>query len=153
MESLYQTIKEILDSGRVGVPVFVRCMVQIAPENGRIGEMLARISAMASSWLGSAPLKVYAQSKDGMRQLVVTIQYMDGKTAIISVNSANGVAIGFDLMLLGNKGCIYHDAEALAPGFDISAVPVPIPEWLFDAIGQSLQSGKPVVIKEVSYFE
>ncbi len=153
MESLYHTIKEILDTGRIGVPVFARCTVQIAPENGRASETLAKMLAMVCSWLESSPFEVYAQSKGKATQITVTIQYVDGKTSIVSVNAAPDAATSVDLILLGNKGGIYHDTEALPPGFDITADPLPIPEWLIDAVEHSLRSGEPAIIEEAVRFE
>ena len=153
MKSLYQTVKEILDSGRIGVPVFMRCVVQVSPESEHMVSVLAKMLAMACSWLEASPLEVYAQSKDGSGQISVTVQYVDGKTSIVSVKVTPGATLSVDLMLLGNKGALYHDADALAPGFDITAVPVPVPDWLMDAVGHSLNSGEPMVIEEVLEFE
>ena len=151
MHSLYQTIKEILDAGRVGVPVFVRCTVQLASGSERAGNILARILTMASSWLEASPLEVYAQNSNGSGQITVTIKYTGGQTSIVSVNAAAATRI--NLMLLGNKGALYHDGEALAPGFDITAEPIPVPEWLLDALERSLRAGEPASIEEVTDLE
>lgn len=158
MQSLYQTVKEILDTGRVGVPVFVRCVVQVAPETEHVGNVLARMLTMVCSWLEASPLRVYAQSRDdpmgrGSRQITVTIHYVGGQTSIVSVNAALGAATRVDLTVLGNKGALYHDGEALPPGFDVTAEPLPVPEWLVDAVERSLCAGKPAVIEEVTDFE
>lgn len=148
MQCLYETVKEILNTGRVGVPVFMRCVAQIAPESGHIGYVLVRMLTMACSWLEASPLKVYAQSRNNSRQITVTTQYAGGQTSIVSVDAVPSVSTRVDLMLLGNKGALYHDGEALSPGFDITAEPLPVPEWLTDAVERSLRSGKPAVIKE-----
>jgi hypothetical protein len=153
MQSLYQTVKEILDTGHVGVPVFARCVVQVAPETEHAGNVLARMLAMVCSWLEASPLRVYAQSKDDSRQITVTIHYVGGQTSIVSANAAPGAPIRVDLMLLGNKGALYQDGEALPPGFDITAEPLPVPEWLMDAVERSLRAGKPTVVGEVMDFD
>jgi hypothetical protein len=152
MHSLYRTVDEIIDTGRLGVPVFVRCIVQVAPGSEYVGNILARVLTMASSWLRSSPVEVYAQSHDRMRQITVTIKYTDGQTSIVSV-SASGLANRVDLMLLGNKGALYHDGDALSPGFDINAEPIPVPDWLLDALERSLHDGEPAAIEEVTDFE
>jgi hypothetical protein len=149
MQSLYHTVKEILNTGRVGTPVFVRCVAQIASGSEHVGNVLARILTMACSWLEASPLRVYAQSGGNSAQITVTIQYVGGQTSIVSVNAASGVAPFVDLMLLGSKGALYHDGEALAPGFDVTAEPLPIPKWLTDAVERSLRAGKPTIIEEV----
>ena len=152
MHSLYRTINEILDTGRLGVPVFVRCIIQVAPGSEHMGNVLARVLTMASSWLKSSPLEVYAQSNDRLRQITVTIKYTDGQTSIVSV-SASGAAHRIDLMLLGNKGALYHDGDALSPGFDMTAEPLPVPDWLLDALERSLNDGEPAAIEEVMELE
>ncbi len=58
MQFLYQTIKEIVDTGKVGVPVFVRCIVQIMPKNEYLLDTLARILIMTGNWLEALPIKV-----------------------------------------------------------------------------------------------
>jgi hypothetical protein len=103
---------------------------------------------MASSWLEASPLEVYAQNNNGSGQVTVTIKYTGGQTSIVSVNTAAATRI--NLMLLGNKGALYHDGEALSPGFDITAEPVPVPEWLLDALERSLRAGEPASIEEVT---
>lgn len=153
MQSLYQTVKEILDTGRVGAPVFVRCSAQIASEDEYAEDVLVRILTMTCSWMQAPPLRVYAQVGSSPRQFTVTIQYAGGQTSIVSVSSSPGIANRVDLMLLGNKGALYHDADALPPGFDITAEPLPVPGWLVDAVSRSLRAGKPALIQEVSDFE
>jgi hypothetical protein len=152
MHSLYQTVNEIIDTGRLGVPVFVRCIIQVASGSEQVGNILARMLTMASSWLKSSPLEVYAQSNDRLRQITVTIKYTDGQTSIVSV-SASGAAHRIDLMLLGNKGGLYHNGDALSPGFDINAEPIPVPDWLLDALERSLHAGEPAAIEEVMDLE
>ena len=149
MRFLYETVKEILDTGRVGVPVFLRCSAQIESGGKYMEDVLVRILAMTCSWMEAVPLRVYAQSGSRSRQLTVTVHYVGGQTGIVSVNAAPGVRDSVDLMLLGNKGAIYHDAESLPPGFDITTEPLPVPEWLVDAVDKSLLTGKPALIEEV----
>lgn len=153
MQSLYETVKEILDTGRLGTPVFVRCVAQIAPEDEHAGNVLARILTMACSWLEASPLKVYAQRGINSRQITVTVQYIAGQTATVIVNAPPGATTRVDLMLLGNKGALYHDGDVLPPGFDISAEPLPVPKWLVGAIDRSLRAGKPAMVEEVTDFE
>ena len=130
MQIIYETVKEIVDSGRVGIPVFMRCTAQVAPETEPLEDVLVRMLAMSAA-----------------------VEYAGGQTSIVSVNTAPGVAPRLDFMLLGNKGALCHDAEALHPEFDIAVEPTPIPEWLVDAVGRSLRTGKPAVIEEEADFE
>jgi len=148
MQFFYQTVKEILDTGRVGVPVFVRCVVQIAPRNEHIIDTLARILTLTGSWLEAVPMRVYVQHHNSM-QITASIQYTGGQTAIVSVNVASDVPPCVDLMMLGNKGAIYHDGTTVPIDFDVAFEPLPVPEWLLCALKRSLHIGKPTIIEEV----
>lgn len=152
MRFLYQTIKEILETGRVGTPVFVRCVVQILPISDDIVDTVARILMIAGSWFEAAPIRVYAQTQDFM-QITASVQYTGGQNAIISVNIANDLPPRVDLMMLGNKGALYHDGESLPEGFDITFDSTPIPEWLIEALERSLENGRPANIEEVLDFD
>ena len=61
MQLLYKTVKSVLDSGRVGSPVFVRCVAQIASDREHLTDALAEMLAIAGLWLGASPQKVYVQ--------------------------------------------------------------------------------------------
>ena len=149
MESLYQTVKEIVQNRRVGAPVFVRCVVQISSlESEHIGDVLATVLTMAGSWLEAVPLQIYAQIGAGARHISTTVRYAGGQSAIVSVYALADLT-SIDLMVLGNKGALYHDAGAIAPEFDITAEPLPIPEWLMKAVNRSLAEGEPTLIEEV----
>jgi len=152
MRFLYETVKEILDTGRIGVPVFLRCSAQIESGNGHVEDVLMRILAMTCSWMDTVPLRLYAQNGNKSNQLTVTVHYIGGQTGIVSVNAAPGAKDSLDLMLLGNKGALYHDSESLPPGFDITTEPLEVPEWLVDAVTESYRSGEPTLIKEVAGF-
>lgn len=86
-------------------------------------------------------------------QITASVQYTDGKNAIISVNSAPNVAQRIDLMMLGNKGALYHDGTSIPPGFEFDLEPIIIPEWLINALRKSINTGRPQIIREVENFE
>ena len=153
MQFLYQTVKEILSTGRIGTPVFVRCVVQIGAGDGHLIDPLARMLMITGLWLEATPFRIYAQSRYGLMQITASVQYTGGQTAIVSVSAAPGVSPRVDLMVLGNKGALYQDGTSLPPGFDMAFEPVAIPEWLIDALERSLLAGKPTIIEEVTDFE
>ncbi len=153
MRFLYETVKEILKSGRVGTPVFLRCSAQIESGDDYVEDVLVRILAMSCSWMEAVPLRVYAQNGKKSKQLTVTVHYVGGQTGIVSVNAAPDVEDSLYLMLLGNKGALYHDAGSLPPGFDITSESLPVPEWLTEAVMKSYETGKPTLIEEVVGFE
>ncbi len=153
MQFLYQTIKEIINTGKVGVPVFVRCVVQILPKSEYLIDTLARILMMTGNWMEALPIKVYVQFRESKMQITASVQYTGGQNAIISVNTAPNVSPRIDLMMLGNKGALYHDGASIPPGFEFNFDPITIPEWLINALRKSINSGKPEIIREVESFE
>jgi len=166
MQLLYQTVKHALDAGRVGSPVFVRYVAQIASGREELRGVLAEALAMANSWLGASPQRVYVQGCGDAGQLTATVQYSGGQTALLSVGVAPPVyaealrtAPQIDLMLLGNKGALYHDSTSLslfalaAAGSVAPAEPLPISNPLMTAVEESLRTGKPTIVEEVSESE
>ncbi len=162
MQFLYQTVKEILDTGRVGVPVFVRCVVQLPPDSGYMINTLARMLMLVGSWLKAMPSRIYAQSRYGSTQVTASVQYTGGQTAIVSVTSARGsssrhcvenTSPRVDLILLGNKGALYHDGTAIPTEPDITFESLPVPRWLISALEHSLQAGRPAIVQEAMNLE
>jgi len=151
MQFLYKTVKSVLDSGRVGSPVFVRCVAQIASDREHLTDALAEVLAIAGLWLGASPQRVYAQGGKDAGQITATVHYLTGQTALVNVGTvkANGTP-RVDLMLLGNKGAIYHDS-LLLPSFAMPAGAVShaeiISKSLMDAVERSLQTGKSAIIE------
>ena len=143
MRSLYETTTRIIENGRVGVPVFARFSVQISHEDGHVEDVLARILTMTCSWMNAKPIMVYALSKDDSKHLTALVHYEDGQTAIVSVNTVPRHEHRVYLMILGNKGALYHDMEALPPGFEITAKPLPIQGRLMHALNSSISTGRP----------
>lgn len=150
MQSLYETVKEIVETGRIGIPVFVRCLVEVLPGRESAGNILGKVLAMTCSWLEAFPQEVYARTGKKDSHISVTTRHTGGQTSIVSISMVQDGATRVDLMLLGNKGAIYQDGDALPPGFDIAAEPLPVPEWLMKAVDKSLREGKPAAIKEAN---
>jgi len=115
MQFIHQTVKKELDAGRVGCPVFVRCIAQVAKDSEHLTDVLKEALATAGSWLGASPLRVYAQGSKDVGQITATVLYESGQTALVSVGLAKpDGAPRIDLMLLGNKGALYHDGMSLS---------------------------------------
>lgn len=152
MKCLYQTIKEIIDTGRVGEPVFVRYMVQISPGDEFTYECLvntlAKMIVMTGSWMNASPRRIYAQN--GNLQLTVSAQFSRGQTAILCVN-AGSICTKVDLTMLGNKGALYHDGICIPPDLDSTLELFTIPDWLINVLKRSLDSGRPEVVQEEEY--
>ena len=143
MQALYETVKSIIDSGRIGVPVFARFLVKIPTDIEKPDKILAKIINMECLWLDSSPDKIYAQYGSNQGHINAILQYKDGKTAIAGVAIIPNTNVTFDLMLLGNKGGIYHDSEVFSIGDEATSVP----ENFYLTIKRSLETGKPEEVK------
>lgn len=147
MRSLYEATRRILENGRVGVPVFTRFSVQISSEDGQVEDVLARMLTITCLWMEAEPMRAYALGRDNSKHLTAFIHYEDGQTAIVSVNTVPEPEQRVYLMILGNKGALYHDMDVLPPGFEIAAEPLPIQEKLMHALNRSACTGKPEYIE------
>jgi hypothetical protein len=97
---------------------------------------------------------VYAQGGKDSGQITATVHYMSGQTALVNVGTMKGnVTPRADLMLLGNKGAVYHDSLLFPPltmtAGAISHDDISISKSLMDAVERSLQTGKSAIIEGV----
>ena len=146
MELLKQSVQSVLDKDRIGSPVFLRCVLNIAGGGENLLSPVAEVVALANEWIPSPPANVYAQGSAGTTQVTVTVHYVGGQMALLSVNQVD-VETAIDIMLVGNKGVIYHEtpmgrhyANAVPPELNDSGE-------LTDAIAQSLESGQPITLE------
>jgi len=74
------------------------------------------------------------------------IHYVGGQMAVLGVNRVD-VETAIDIMLVGNKGVIYH--ETPMGRHYLNAVPPNLGGTgeLVDAIGQALESGQPITVE------
>lgn len=147
MELLKRSVQSVIETERIGSPVFLRWTFQIAIEGESLLPSAARVAALANEWFSSPPSRVYAQGDADGTQVTVMLHYLAGQMALLSVNRVT-VQTATDIMLVGNKGVIYHET----PGgrHYLNAVP---PELggqgeLADAIAQSLESGQPIALED-----
>ncbi|MEC8842052.1 MAG: hypothetical protein VX432_10715, partial [Candidatus Poribacteria bacterium] len=108
MQSLQKSIQSVIDSGRIGSPVFLRSMLQVPVED--IEHATNILITLANLWMPSSPEFIQARRSQDDVQLTTMIQYLGGQTAVLSANrvTTNQTA-SIDLHLIGNKGVIYHE--------------------------------------------
>lgn len=110
---LQQSVGSVIAEGRIGSPVFLRCMVQIPLTGASVVSSMAAVAAVANTWMPSKPERIYIPDKSAATQMTAMIQYSGGQTAILSLNRIPEVGeSSVNLMLIGNKGVIYHDTPA-----------------------------------------
>ena len=143
MELLKKSVQSVLEKDRIGSPVFLRCILHVAGEDVNLLSSVAEMSTLANEWIPSSPASVYTQGDTDGTQVTVMVHYVGGQMALLSVNRVD-VDTAIDIMLVGNKGVIYHETpvgrhymNAIAPKFGETGE-------LTEAIAQSLDSGQPV---------
>ena len=146
MELLKKSVQSVLEKDRIGSPVFLRCVLHVAGEGQNLLPPVSEMVALANEWIPSPPARVYAQDNAGTTQVTVMVHYVGGQMALLSVNQVD-VETAIDIMLVGNKGVIYHETpigrhypNAIPPEFGDSGE-------LTDAIAQSLESGQPITLE------
>lgn len=137
-------VRSAIDSGRVGVPVFVRWTVLHAAETEEVDDILGTMAGRVSSWFGGKLDRLYALCSPDVPSAALSLTFSEGPTALLVTGGCNYVN-EVDLVLLGNEGAIYHHefpserlSGILEPQLDPSI------DHLREAISASRHSGQPV---------
>ena len=146
MELLEKSVQSVIDEDRIGNPVFLRCVLNIASEASSLLQPAAEIVALSNGWMPSQPQSIYAQGDVDATQVTVMVKYADGQMAVLSINRVD-TETGIDIMLVGNKGVIYHETP-LGRHY-LSATPPQLNKLgeLSDAITQALASDQPIAVE------
>ena len=147
MELLEKSVQSVIDEDRIGSPVFLRCVLNIASEASSLLQPAAEIVALSNGWMPSQPQSIYAQGDVDATQVTVMVKYADGQMAVLSINRVD-TETGIDIMLVGNKGVIYHETP-LGRHY-LSATPPQLNKLgeLSDAITQALASDQPIAVED-----
>ena len=111
MELLKKSVQSVLEKERIGSPVFLRCVLHVAGDAANLLSPVAEMAALANGWMSSPPERVYAQGEADGTQVTVMVHYVGGQMALLSVNRVD-VETAIDIMLVGNKGVIYHERRS-----------------------------------------
>lgn len=146
MESLKKSVQSVIEKGRIGSPVFLRCVLNVASGTSSLLQPTAEIVALSNGWIPSQPQHVYAKGDADAAQVTVMVQYTDGQMAMLSINRVE-TETAIDIMLVGNKGVVYH--ETPIGRHYLSGTPPQLDSTgkLTDAITQALASGQPIAVE------
>ena len=146
MELLKKSVQSVIDEDRIGSPVFLRCVLNIASEASSLLQPAAEIVVLSNGWMRSQPQSIYAQGGVDATQVTVMVKYAAGQMAMLSINRVD-TETGIDIMLVGNKGVIYHETP-LGRHY-LSATPPQLRNSgeLTDAIVQALASDQPIAVE------
>lgn len=114
LADLHRSVAATIRSKRLGQPVFVRYHLQGTLEDeGMNTAALARVAGIIGDWVGQIPVKTYTLpfNRQHRSQCAVLVQYAGGATALVSECQWTVSPPGVDLMVVGNRGALYHPYE------------------------------------------
>jgi hypothetical protein len=124
--------------------VFVRLTWQGLDKPEAVVPRLAQAAAAVQQWLGQPLDRLHAAGSAEGGQVALALRFREGATALVSFARTPPQGDGVDLMVLGSRGAIYHDAGSGALGGDPVAAPPERPDpALLALIERALQSRKP----------
>ncbi|RKU19938.1 hypothetical protein C6501_00985 [Candidatus Poribacteria bacterium] len=146
MESLKKSVQSVIEKGRIGSPVFLRCVLHIASETSSLLQPTSEIVALSNGWMPSQPQRIYAQGDVNATQVTVMVQYTGGQMAMLSINRVE-TETAIDIMLVGNKGVIYHETP-IGRNY-LSATPPQLGTTgeLTEVIADALATGQPITVE------
>lgn len=148
MESLQKSVQSVINDGRIGSPVFVRCLLQSPHADEDTVRASAALVNIANAWMPSSPEQIYAQQSQDGTQSTTMIKYAGGQTALLSVNRvAANQEESIDLALVGNKGAIYHETPRGQYRLMRASIQLEDEGNLSNLIGQAIASGEPVNLR------
>ena len=147
MELLKKSVQSVLEKERIGSPVFLRCVLHVAGDASNLLSSVAEMTALANGWIPSSPTNVYAQGDTDGTQVTVMVHYVGGQMALLSVNKVD-VETAIDIMLVGNKGVIYHETPVGRHYLNATSPQLGDTGELAEAIVQSLESGQPITVED-----
>jgi predicted dehydrogenase len=147
LADLHRAVEAALASKRLGQPVFVRYLWHGFDKPNEVAPRLAVLVDTVRRWLGQTPERIYATGGLTTGQVSLTLEFREGGTAMVGWTSSRDRGNGVDLMILGNRGAMYHDAGS-AELLDEQLTPAAGPALgeLQTVIEQALRSGKPEAV-------
>ena len=149
IQSLQQSVQSVIDEGRIGSPVFLRCIVQAPLEAADTVGGIAALTAIANNLMPDPPEQIYALDNTDTTQITAMVKYAGGQSALLSVNRIPaGGEVSVDLRLVGNNGIIYH--ETPTGPYRLMNPPLTFRggEDLIDTIRQGLDTRQPINVME-----
>ena len=108
LESLRGVVQAAIDEGSLGAPRYLRCVAVIPPRDG-LEDAVGELAGLAAAWFGAEPSSRYALRGAGSVYFTEVQQWPMGQGAMITVSRSQS-ASKLDLMLVGSRGTLYHEA-------------------------------------------
>jgi len=111
MDNLKNTIKNVVDEGRLGDPKFLRCVLQVSDDIKSLRSSLELLEEMAEYWFDETFAKRHRIGTEYSSYIGEILRWNGGQGALIVVNVSPSVSQKYlDLMLVGSKGTLYHES-------------------------------------------
>lgn len=146
MELIKKSVDSVIEKDRIGSPVFLRCVLHVVNETMNLLHPAAEIVSLSNGWIPSKPQCVYAQGDADATQITVMVQYVEGQMAVLSVNRVD-TETAIDLMLVGNKGVIYHETPIGKHYLGGTPPELTLSGELTDVIAEALSTGQPISVE------
>ncbi len=146
MHPIKEAVQNVIDAQRIGSPVFLRCILNIADSESLL-PALAELAALANGWIPSPPERLYAQGDPDEAQTTAMINYAGGQIALLSANRVTAET-ALDIMLIGNSGVIYHETPVGRHYHGATPPTLGNSGELADTLTRSLNTGHPVTLTE-----
>jgi hypothetical protein len=110
LAELHRAVAATIASKRLGTIVFVRYTIQDQDADSA-RTRLAQAVAAVRDWVGQKLDRLHASPR-APGQVALTLQFAEGATGLVSFALVNGrpPGDGVDLLVLGNRGSLTHDA-------------------------------------------
>ena len=109
-DALRRVVQEAIDAERLGQPQFMRCVARAA-DSASLGSILDSLVSMGESWFGSRAATRTRRGEESGVYLTEMSTWETGQSAVVTVSaSAGGGSSSIDLMLVGSRGTLYHEA-------------------------------------------
>ena len=146
MNQLIDSLQSVIGQDRIGSPVFIRAVLNIAENVETLIHSTSELVAFSNELLPSEIHSVYAQRSNDDTQVTVMLHFVGGQMALLSANRID-TETDIDLMLVGNKGVIYHQTP-IGKHYHSGNPPILGESGLLtDVISQSLVTGKPIIVE------
>src|SRR5262249_11332429 len=109
LADLHRAVQSTLQSKPLGRTVFVRYSLFSQDRADAALARLAQLSAAVRDWIGQPLERLHAIGSAKTGSVSLTLEFRSGGTALVSWASSPPRGDGLDLMVIGNRGAIYHD--------------------------------------------
>ena len=109
LANLREVVGGVVDEGRLGAARFLRCHA-VTPDAGLLDAAVSTLGALGEAWFGAGPAHTHRLGDGSGRYLTEMLTWDGGQGAIVTVSVGSHPEPRLDLLLVGSKGSLYHQA-------------------------------------------